>query len=154
MERLNLSPRMLMPNSWKQKPNPRDSSNHFVFPLEDFIKLNFYGATKGNLGAASSGGVFRDHQGNTIQLFAMDYGTMSNNEAKLYALKQGLEIARRENFQKIEVEGDSTLVIDIVKKLQQGTQWDKLIQSWRTIQLVQEIGHLIQEIDYIIPTHV
>jgi len=36
----------------------------------------------------------------------MDYGNGTNNEAELHALKRGLEIAIRERFQKLQVEGD------------------------------------------------
>jgi len=66
----------------------------------------------------------------------MDCGIESNNEVEFNALKQGLEIARRERIQKLVVEGDSTLVIDIVKKLQQGTHWEKISKSWRKTRLL------------------
>jgi len=42
----------------------------------------------------------------------------------------------------------------MVKKLQQGTQWENISQSWRTAWLGQEMSKLIRQIDYIIPTHV
>lgn len=61
--------------------------------------------------------MFRDSKGNVICLFSMDCGIARNNEAELYALKRGLEIIKRESFQRIEVEGDSKLAIDVVKKL-------------------------------------
>jgi len=79
---------------------------------------------------------------------------MGNNEAEFNALKQGLEIARRGRFQKLVMEGDSTLVINIMKKLQQGTHWEKISKSWRTTRLVQEIGILVKGITYLISTHV
>jgi len=47
----------------------------------------------------------------------LDCSIASNNEAKLYALKRGLKITKRERFQRSEVEGDSKLAIEMVKKL-------------------------------------
>ena len=72
---------MLMANSWKQKLTPYDSPTLFMFPHEEFIKLNFDRAAKENTGAKGTGGVFWDHQGSTIGLYAMDCGITSNNEA-------------------------------------------------------------------------
>lgn len=51
----------------------------------------------------------------------MDYDNTTNNEIELHALKKGLEIAIRKKYQKLQVEGDSKMVNDIVKQLQQGT---------------------------------
>ena len=65
---------------------------------------------------------------------------MRNNEAELHALKQGLEIVKRERFHRLEVEGDSKMAIEMVKKIQQGTTWEKITQSWRSAQLVQEFN--------------
>lgn len=81
---------MLNKNSWKQKSSPSDSPNIFMLPQKDFIKINFDEATKGNPGVASSGGVFKYSQGNTIHLYAMDCGIESNNEVELYELKRGI----------------------------------------------------------------
>jgi len=48
----------------------------------------------------------------------MDCGEASNNEAELYALKQDLEIALWDNLKRLQVNGDSKLVIEMVRKLQ------------------------------------
>jgi len=42
---------------------------------------------------------------------------MTNNEAELHALKRGLEITIRERFQKLQVEGESKMAIEMVKNL-------------------------------------
>jgi len=73
---------------------------------------------KGNLGEAGMGRVFKDNKGMTLRIYAMDYGNATNNEAKIHALKKGLEIAIREEYQKLQVEGDAKMVVDIVKQLQ------------------------------------
>lgn len=94
-------------------------SNEYRQPPQGFIKLNFDGAVKHNSGEADIGGVFRDAGGNTLRTFGMDCGEASNNEAELHALKRGLEIVLRVNFKRLQIEGDSKLVIDMVRKLQQ-----------------------------------
>ena len=46
------------------------------------------------------------------------------------------------------------MVIGVLRKLQQGSSWEKISKSWRTASLIQEIGSLIQEIQYLIPSNV
>lgn len=76
---------------------------------------------KGNPGEVGTGKVFRDDRGRILRIYAMDCGNATNNEVELHALKKELEIAIREKYQKLQVEGDSKMVIDIVKHVQQGT---------------------------------
>ena len=106
--------------------------------------MNFDGVAKGNPGKVGTGGVFRDDRGTMLKIYAMDCGNATNNEAELHALKKGLEIAIREEYQKLQVEGDAKMIVDIVKQLQQGTQAKKISRSWRTAWLVQEISKLIR----------
>lgn len=70
------------------------------------------------------------------------------------AVKQGLLIEIKENYQRIIVEGDSTIVTGVLQKLQQGTPWKKISKSWRTATLIKEVSHLVQQIQYMIPSHI
>ena len=70
------------------------------------------------------------------------------------AVKQGLLIAIRETHQRIIVEGDSAMVTGVLQKLQKGTPWEKISQSWRTAGLIEEISQLVKRIQYLIPRHV
>jgi len=54
---------MLMPFSWKLKTPPIHSASRYICPLEEFIKMNFNGASKGNPGEVGFGGIFRNHHG-------------------------------------------------------------------------------------------
>lgn len=152
MTRLNLKPNM-QPFT-KHQTNKEEEVNQFRRPQKDFIKLNFDGAAKGNLGEAGTRGIFRDNRGRTLIIYVMDCGNATINDAELHALKKGLEIAIREKYQKLQVEGVSKMATEIVKKLQQGSQWEKISRSWRTASLVQEISKLTRQIDYILPKHV
>ena len=87
-------------------------------------------------------------------MFTSDCGIASNNEVKFNVLKHGMIITQRERIQKLVVEGDSNLVIETIKNLRQGTQWEKISKIWRTTRLTQEVRELIPGMEYIIPNHV
>ena len=69
-------------------------------------------------------------------------------------MKLGLEIAKKEHYNRLKIEGDSTMDTSIIKKLLQGTNWESITKSWRTGRLIQEIQQELKQIDYIIPVHV
>jgi len=145
---------MIAPNAWKARKMNIDSLKHFTLPGEGFIKMNFDRASKGNLWTIGLGGIFRDNQANTQIIYAKSGGIASNNEAEFVAVGQGLKIAIRLVYKHVEVEGDSSLFINTMRKLNNGTPWDKLSQSWRTSRLIQEIGELIHKFNYLVIRHV
>jgi ribonuclease HI len=55
--------------------------------------MNFDGASKGNLGAAGFGVVFRNQQGNILLISAGSMGHTTNNVEELWGLTRGLQIA-------------------------------------------------------------
>jgi ribonuclease HI len=81
---------------------------------------------KGNLGMKGMGGVIIYHGGNIIWLYAGSLGNSTNNTVEFGSMELGLEILRRERMTDIIVEGDSTLVINMVKRLQNGTRVGKV----------------------------
>lgn len=113
-------PRYDSPQLWKEPKTRYNDNMHFSCPVAEFIKLNFDGASKGNSSPAGMGGLFRDDQGRTKWIYADNGGFMSNNEAKLMAVRQGLQIAIRNGYNYLEVVGDSQLVVQILKKLNNG----------------------------------
>jgi len=70
------------------------------------------------------------------------------------AVYQGLKIARRNGYRKIEIEGDSTLVVDTIRKLIQGKKWEKVVKSWRSASIVRDIVEMLTGIDFKITSHV
>jgi hypothetical protein len=94
-------------------------------PPAGFLKLNFDGVEKGNPVMTRMGGVIRDSGGNIIWLYARSMGKSTNNAVEFGALEIGLEILSRERMKNTIVEGDSTLVINTVKRLQNGTKVGK-----------------------------
>lgn len=79
---------------------------------------------------------------------------MSNNEAELMAVYQGIRIAIRNGYTKLEIEGDSQLVVEILRKLNNGKDWEEVAKSWRTAGLIQDLADIMKHIDYKIITHV
>jgi hypothetical protein len=104
-----------------------------------FLKLNFDGAAKGNPGMTGMGGVIRDSGGNIIRLYAGSMGNSTNNAAEFGALEFDLEILSRERMTNTIVEGDTTLVINTVKGLQNGTKVGKVQRHWRLAHFLQKI---------------
>lgn len=59
-------------------------------------------------------------------MYADHGGMMSNNEVELMAIYQGLRIVIRNGYNNLEVEGDSKLVIEMLRKLNNGKGWEKV----------------------------
>ena len=55
-------------------------------PLPQVFKLNFDGASRGNLGPTDYGGVYRDSNGSILSVYLGAIGTDSNNSTKLEGL--------------------------------------------------------------------
>jgi ribonuclease HI len=81
---------------------------------------------KGNLGMTGMGGVIRDSGGNIIWMYTGSMGKSINNGVEFGALEISLEILSCERMKNTIVEGDSTLVINTVKRLQNGTRVGKV----------------------------
>lgn len=154
MNNLNLEQGMVAPQMRKPPDTGSISPIHFSRPSEGFIKLNFDGASKGNPGPAGLRGIFRDDQGKTRWVYSDHGGIMSNNEAELMAVYQGLRTVIRNGYNNLEVEGDSQLVIDMIRKLTNQKTWDKVAKSWRTASLVQDLETIMKRFEYMIINHV
>eukprot|EP00253_Pinus_taeda_P010995 PITA_10995 len=152
--KLNMEFSMIYPRKDKKRNPQAQSPNQFRYPGEHFIKLNFNGASKGNPGPAGLGGVFRDGKGKTRWVFVEWGGEMTKNEAELWAVHQGFRIAIRNRYMNLEIEGDSQITIEMLRKLKDGKSWEKVAKSWRTAGIIQDISVLLNRIDYKITNHV
>ena len=63
-------------------------------PPVGWMKLNSDGSALGSPGKAGGGGLIRDHQGNWVRGYARAHGYTSSSKAELWALRDGLEIAK------------------------------------------------------------
>jgi len=103
------------------------------------IQLNFNGASKGNPGMASYGGIFRDHGGKPLLLFFGSIGWDTNNSAELKGLWQGLCLAQQYGFFPIVIEGDSQILINIANQILQRTPAHKVVSSGRLAAHLEHI---------------
>lgn len=154
MNKLNLRFEMIHHKQNSRQDMKTQIPNKFSYPRENFIKLNFDGASKGNPGEASYGGIFRDSNKQVRWIFEDWAREMTNNEAEFWAFHQGLRIVVRNGYMNLEVVGDSQIAIEMLKKLSNGRDWEKVTDSWRTAGIVQEIAALLKRIDYKIINHV
>ncbi|KAH7844680.1 hypothetical protein Vadar_030567 [Vaccinium darrowii] len=85
-------------------------------PKPSCFKLNTDGASKGNPGASSCGGIIRDSEGKWIYGFHRNMGYATSLKAELWALRDGLVIATHVGFleNKLEVEVDATAVLKLI----------------------------------------
>eukprot|EP00253_Pinus_taeda_P033746 PITA_33746 len=154
LQNLNLKYEMVH-NKQSERINARHQSHDkFVYPKDNFIKLNFDGASKGNPGNAGFGGIFHDNQGNTRWIYAEWGGEMTNNEAELWVVQQGLRIVIHNGYKNLEIEGDSQMAIEILKKPNNKNNWEQVTNSWRTAGIIQEIAELMKGVEYNIFKHV
>ena len=112
---------MLYKNLWNYKPPLQNIEEQWKAPQNGFIKLNYDGASKGNPGQVGTGGIFLNSKWEFCRVYASDLGFATNNEVEIMAVKQGILIAIRENYQRLIVEGDSAMVTGVLCKLQQGS---------------------------------
>jgi ribonuclease HI len=116
--------------------------------------MNFDGGSKGNLGQVGYGGVFRSSQGRILRIYGDQIGINTNNATKLQALEEGLWVDDSHGYEKIIIEGDSHIVINMFKKLQQGTPTSKTSKSWRMEASMDVIQQRLKSKPVIIQSHV
>ncbi|CAA7034666.1 unnamed protein product [Microthlaspi erraticum] len=85
-------------------------------PVAGWMRLNTDGASRGNPGLASAGGVIRDVLGKWICGFSLNIGLCSAPLAELWGVYYGLVMAWEKRIPQLEVEVDSELVVGFLKK--------------------------------------
>lgn len=73
----------------------------------------------------------RSHEGAPLILYFGNIGWDTNNSAELEGLWHGLQLAGGLKFHPLEVEGDSQILINMAKKILNGSQARKIATSWR-----------------------
>ena len=84
-------------------------------PNAGCIKLNFDGASKYGSSDASIGGVYRNHEGVFLLGYAERIGKATSSVAELVAAKRGLELAIKNGWFNIWIEGDAKGVVDLLR---------------------------------------
>ena len=107
-------------------------------------KLNFDGAAKGGHGAA--GGVLRDRNGDVLLVYAGKVGNGSNYVAEAMALLWGLQLSKERHILELTIEGDSKLVIDLVK--------GEARPGWKIRNIILDIKQILEEMRMVHLQHI
>jgi hypothetical protein len=67
-----------------------------------------------------------------------------NNAAELWGLIKGLQLAIKNDFTKLIVEGDSQIIINLLRRILNGANPDRISPSWRLSHGLQIITDLLQ----------
>ncbi|XP_058114379.1 uncharacterized protein LOC131257616 [Magnolia sinica] len=79
---------------------------------------------------SGGGGIYRGDKGNFLFAFSTGYGLGSNKRAELHAVYDGLILCLDNGLDKIEVESDSKVVIDLLfGKSPTPWQWRPLVSK-------------------------
>jgi ribonuclease HI len=112
------------------------------------VRLNTDGACKEN-NIAGCGGIIRGNQGEWIGGFAKGIGDCSPFIAELWGVFEGLSLAWRLGFRKIELHIDSVAVVQVIStgKLSSKTGWSLVMNIQKLLDLEWEvkIAHVYRE---------
>ncbi|XP_004288816.1 PREDICTED: uncharacterized protein LOC101301910 [Fragaria vesca subsp. vesca] len=98
-------------------------------PPFDRVKINFDGSVWRN--STAGGFVIRTPNGNPLVAASSNFGITTISVAEALSLRNSLICAKERGLSRVEVEGDSKLVIDAVNGI--------AASPWRILKLVQEI---------------
>ncbi|KAJ1693939.1 hypothetical protein LUZ63_010637 [Rhynchospora breviuscula] len=109
--------------------------------------LHFDGASKGNPGKAGAGALLKTEDGRLICRLSEGLGVVTNNVAEYKALLLGLRHALMKGFKRIDVQGDSMLVV-----MQVQGKWK--VKHQDMIKLCKEVNEVKKRFNYFNIQHV
>ncbi|GLJ44584.1 hypothetical protein SUGI_0937060 [Cryptomeria japonica] len=90
--------------------------------LSGWMKLNFDGASRGNLGWSGVGIIIRNTVGEVVRVISGPIGVATNNVVEIYALEARLQWCVDNGAVKLIIEGDSQVILNDVTK--------SIFQNW------------------------
>ena len=100
-----------------------------------WLKGNFNGPAKGNLGKAGCGGVLRDYAGNIIDVIAIPIGISNSHKVQVVITLYTMRIVVETGFQNFWLEGDSLNIVNMLN--------GKILVTWSIEDCVMEIKSLM-----------
>lgn len=85
-------------------------------PSEGWVKANFDGASKGNLGPSGAGSIVRDWNGEVLFLGAKKLESGTNNLAEVTMMLMAVRFCRQMGVKKLHLEGDLQVIIQAIMK--------------------------------------
>jgi ribonuclease HI len=115
-------------------------------PLLNWFKCNIDGASRGNPGLASCGGIFRDHNADFVHAFVENLGITSSAFAELSGALKAIEIAFEKNWLNLWLETDSEIVVAAFKNPNKQIAWP-LRNRWRNaLWMIGQMNFIVSHI--------
>jgi ribonuclease HI len=115
-------------------------------PLLNWHKCNIDGASTGNPGNASCGGVFRDHASDFIYAFAEPLGIASSFVAEISGAMRAIEIAFQHQWHSLWLETDSSSVVAAFNNPHNLVAWN-LRNRWKNaLIMVSQMNFMVTHI--------
>ena len=111
--------------------------NYYYFKGRFWAKLNSDGSALGNPGRAGGGGVIRDHNGKWLKGYTRSLGCTNSCMAELWALRNGLLLARDMGLNNLIIELDVLSVVLLMINNTPNLTLEPLLNDCRN--LVREI---------------
>ena len=97
------------------RPNLRDLGR-WDYPPDNWLKINFDGASKGNPGKVGCGIVIRNSNRDNMGSLAIPIGNQTNHVVEASATLHGLIFAKKLNMNNIWLQRDSLNIINFLNK--------------------------------------
>ncbi|XP_019432708.1 PREDICTED: uncharacterized protein LOC109339679 [Lupinus angustifolius] len=114
-------------------------------PDQATVKINTDGAARGSPGYSAGGGIFRNHEGQTIACFACFNGCNDALFVELTAAILAIIFAHQKGWHNIWLECDSMIVVDIF--------YDKAIPPWKLLSKWNHCKKLLSSMNWV-ATHI
>jgi ribonuclease HI len=118
-------------------------------PLLNWVKCNIDGASKGNPGLSSCGGIFRNNEADFLLCFAEPLGFTSSYHAELQGALRAIEVAHQMNLNNLWLETDSSLVVlafknpDFLVTWSLRNRWQNVLTKLRQMNFI--VSHICRE---------
>lgn len=117
-------------------------------PPPTWIKCNTDGASSGNPGTSSCGGVFRNVEADCIGCFSEPLGVSTSFIAEMHGVMRATEIAKVKQWLNLWLETDSSLVVHAFKSKNQvpwqiRNRWSNALVIIRSMNFV--VTHIFRE---------
>ena len=110
------------------------SPNLWSAPPSEVFKLNFSGASRGNLGSTPFGGLCRYHDGRIVKVFVGSIGVDTNNSVELEGIICGLKVLIMGGHFPAIIEGESNMLIEIAERMVNGQMSEKSFSQLASFQ--------------------
>jgi ribonuclease HI len=115
-------------------------------PLLNWTKCNIDGASNGNPGNASCGGIFRNNAADFIHAYAEPLGIASSFFAKICGAMRAIEVAFHHNWRNLWLETDSSLVVAAFSNPATLISW-RIRNRWRNIlSMIKQMNFMVTHI--------